>query len=146
MNPLRLLAFSLALSASLFAQDPQPAPEVPVSGPEELRQHIEPAKVVVDRFLAFYDQGNFKAAEKLMGRSSGLEMTSKYHEKKFGKFEGRTPLSVRVADTFAPEADGTYIIFNYRAVFENKKSFPTRVVVRLNGQGKYEVLRFGSPN
>ena len=115
---------------------------VKVRGPENLRQHIEPAQVQVDRFLKFYDGGNYRSAYGMLWRQdTSLERTTEWF-KKFGKFEGRTLHSIRVADTYPPEADATFIIFTYDAKFADKKSTPQKVVVRLSDKGKYEIAVF----
>lgn len=139
MKPL-LLLLCLVFSSMLSAADDA----VKIRGPENLRLHIEPAQVQVDRFLKFYDLGNFKAANNLEWKKTGLQQMSEYFEKKFGKFKGRSLHSIRVSDTYPPEADAVFIIFTYEASFENKKEFGQKVVVRLSEQGKYEISDFGS--
>lgn len=114
---------------------------VAILGPESLRQHIDPAQVQVERFLKFYDLGNDKSAKGLMWKTSQLNQTRSYL-KKFGTFEARTLKSIRVADTYPPEADATFIIFTYDAAFSQKKSIAQKVVVRLSEQGKYEIAVF----
>lgn len=137
MKPL-LLLLCLVFSSVLSAADDT----VVIRGPENLRQHIEPAQVQVERFLKFYDLGSYRSAYGLLWRQdTSLERTTGWF-KKFGTFEGRTLKGIRVADTYPPEADATFIIFTYDAAFSQKRSIAQKVVVRLSEQGKYQIAVF----
>jgi hypothetical protein len=129
---------TLLLATALSAADDT----VKIRGPEALCQHIAPAQEQVGRFLKFYDLGSDKSAEGLMWKKSMDLQQTRDHFKKFGKFEGRTLHSIRVADTYPPEADATFIIFTYDAKFTEKKTMAQKVVVRLSDKGKYEIAVF----
>jgi len=136
MKPL-LLLLCLAFASVLSAADDT----VKISGPENLRQHVEPAKEVADRFIKFFDQSNLRGAQSLS--KNRLDLKGREEQlAAFGKMETRTLTRIRVSDSFPPMPDGVYVIFFYETSFAKKKSLPQTVTLRLSDSGKPEVVKF----
>jgi hypothetical protein len=144
MKPLLMALVFSVLSTLGFAED------YPVGGPENLRQHVEPAVELANKFIEQFDLSNFRTAQDYVGESEGgrlwftagvMKMSSEGISK-FGKIISREVKSARVSQTYPQRVDGTYVIVMYSAKYPKKETLPQRVVVRINASGKPEIVAF----
>lgn len=135
MKPLLLALVFSVFSTLGFAED------YPVAGPENLRQHVPTAKQEADKFLRYFDLSNLRSAHDMTFKSISLRTREDYL-KQFGSMQSRELVGVRVADSFPPLADATFVIFNYKASFAKKKFLPQQVVVRIGADGKPQIAVF----
>lgn len=60
----------------------------------------------------------------------------------FGRVIGRVILAVRSEDSFPKAPDGAYVVILFQSTFENKEKAKEVVVMTLDGNGQWRVLKY----